>query len=240
MQVDSVRHNAGCYMNNDETYPMPEGTEILARYKVLDSLNGRKVANNGRVACWAYKANEQSGRLVVIGSHPEDMISGDRLQLMCAMELYAMDGNAPAKVKAALVPGQERRMDRSTHDSMPEFTKIGDRQYHHFTVDVPEGTDSLTISVKGVRGNDNYDVFIFANPGDFAFRENAKYQDIALGMNKEYRIVSPKAGKMYISVYCDTTVDTVKSPNGTQYTGRVDVLNGVPYIIKVQCTSALQ
>lgn len=236
MQVDSVRHNAGCYMNDDETYPMPEGTEVLARYRVLDSLNGRKMHNNGRVACWAYKANANSGRLVVIGSHPEDMISGDRLQLMTSMELYAMDGNGPARVKAALVPGQARRMDKSTHDRMPEFTKIGDKQYHHFTVEVPQGTDTLTISLKGVKGNDNYDMFIFANPDDFAFRENAKYQNMALGMNKTYSIIAPKAGTMYISVFCDTTVDTVKSPNGTQYTGRVDVLNGVPYTIEVRCS----
>ena len=51
-----------------------------------------------------------------------------------------------------------------------------------------------------------------------------------------YSIIAPKAGTMYISVFCDTTVDTVKSPNGTQYTGRVDVLNGVPYTIEVRCS----
>ena len=233
MQVDSVRHNGGCYMNDDEKYPMPEGTEVLARYMCKDDLNGKVVDNDGRVACWAYKASETSGRLVVIGSHPEDMTGGDRLQLMSAMERYAMDGNGPARVKAQLNLGENRRMVCSTHDANPEFTKIGDRQYHHFTVDVPEGLDTLTISLSSLKGNSDYDLFIFANPGDFAFRENALFQNIALGMDKVLKIPAPKPGIFYISIFCDTTVESSRSMNGTQYSGRVDVLNGVPYVIGV-------
>ena len=62
--------------------------------------------------------------------------------------------------------------------------------------------------------------------------ENAGYRNVSSTFAKEIRIPNPKHGKLYVSVFCNTTVDTVDSPYGHQYAGRVDVLNGVPYIIK--------
>lgn len=46
----------------------------------------------------------------------------------------------------------------------------------------------------------------------------------------------PRRGTLYLSVFCNTTVDTVETKWGTQYTGRLDVLNGVPYGITAICT----
>jgi hypothetical protein len=45
---------------------------------------------------------------------------------------------------------------------------------------------------------------------------------------------NPKAGVWYISVFCETTVTASEGKNGVEYTGRTDVLNGVPYRLKVE------
>jgi hypothetical protein len=58
-----------------------------------------------------------------------------------------------------------------------------------------------------------------------------------LGCNKTLVLKKPKAGKWYISVFCETTVTPDTGDNGIIYTGRTDVLNGVPYKIKVECST---
>jgi len=227
--VDSVRHNGGCFCYVDSLFP--EKGEILARYDLTGLKT--KVDFNDTPVIWSIKEKEEWGRVVSCGSHPEGVTSGDRLHLYSAMALYAMEGNAPARVKGELTFGEERRMAKSTGDADPAFTKIGDKQYHHFTVEVPKGVDTLKVALKSVRGYTNYDLYLFVSDDDMAFKENAKWQDISLGVDKEIVIKAPKAGKYYISVFCNTTVDTIETAYGTQYTGRVDVLNGVPYIIGV-------
>lgn len=227
--VDSVRHNGGCFCYVDSLFP--KNGEILARYDLTGVKH--KVEFDNTPVIWSVKEKEEWGRVVSCGSHPEGITSGDRLHLYSAMALYAMEGNAPARVKGALAFGEERRMTKGTKDNDPDFTKIGDKQYHHFTVDVPKGTDSLKVSLKSVKGYTNYDLYLFVSDADMAFKENAKWQDISLGVDKEIVIKTPKAGKYYISVFCNTTVDTIETAYGTQYTGRVDVLNGVPYTVGV-------
>ena len=228
--IDSVRHNGGCYMN---TYEMPKGTEILMRF--VTAWPGRDTLGHGvhkQVNCWAYKANEKSGRLVVTGSHPERGVNDERLQMFAAMFKYALEGQGVPQVKAALVDGEAREMLKSSQDNDPAYTKIGDKQYHHFTIDVPKGTKSVSVDLKSVPGYSNYDLFLYAANGEFAFNDVANWFDVRDGIDKTLVIDNPKAGKLYISVFCDTTVDVLDTRNGEQYTGRVDVLNGVPYIIK--------
>jgi len=227
--IDSVRHNGGCFCYVDSLFP--EKGEILARYDLTGLQT--KVDFNDTPVIWSIKEKEEWGRVVSCGSHPEGVTSGDRLHLYSAMALYAMEGNAPARVKGELTIGEERRMAKSTGDADPAFTKIGDKQYHHFTVEVPKDVDTLKVSLKSVKGYTNYDLYLFVSEDDMAFKENAKWQDISLGVDKEIVIKAPKAGKYYISVFCNTTVDTIETAYGTQYTGRVDVLNGVPYIVGV-------
>ncbi len=231
MYVDSVRHNGGCYGITDQLWP--EKGEVLARYDLTKASKPSKRDFNDTPVIWSVKEKEEWGRVVSCGSHPEGVTSGDRLHLFCAMLKYAMDGNAPAKVKGALTMGEARIMDLQTKDAKPEFTRIGDKQYHHFTVEVPEGLDTLRISLNSLKGWKDYDMYLYVNPGDFAFRENARYQNLSLGFDKDIVIPAPAAGTYYISVFCATTVTAVESAYGTRYTGRTDVLNGVPYSIGV-------
>ncbi len=226
MTIDSVRHNGGCYISDKN---LPEGTEVLLRY-IGDTLKLKKSIHK-TINAWAYKASEKSGRLVVTGSHPERMASGDRLQMFTAMFRYALEGQGAVRIKGSLSSGEARRMDKFTPDNDPDFTAIGDRQYHHFTIDVPEGASSLKIDLCSVSGRNDFDLFLYAAADGPAFNDNARWFNVNTGIGKSLVIDRPSAGRMFISVFCATTVDAVDTVYGEQYCGRTDVLNGVPYVI---------
>jgi glutamine amidotransferase-like uncharacterized protein len=230
MRIDSVRHNGGCYAYMDEN--VPAGTEILLRY-IGDTLKLKKSIHE-KVSAWAWKENAQTGRIVAIGSHPERMVEGDRLELMAALIRYAMDGNGTPRLKGTLANGETRAMTRATDENDPDFTRIGDRQYHHFAVDVPKGVKEIKVELSAPdRWTDRFDLWLFADGQDLAFRDNARWKDLRHGSEKSFTIPVEKPGRYYISVFCATTVDTVETFYGVQYTGRTDVLNGVPYLLKV-------
>ena len=225
--IDSVRHNGGCFMCTDS---LPAGTEVLLRF-IGDTLKQLKLPIHKEVNAWAYKAGAESGRVVVTGSHPERMIGGDRLQMFSGMIRYAIDGNGTPRIKGELVSGEKREMIRRTPDNDPDYTAIGDLQYHHFTVNVPKGTKKVKIDLKPAKGYAAFDLFLFAAPGKPAFNDNAVWYNVDNGATKTLTIDAPKAGTLYVSVYCDNTVETVQTRWGEQYTGRIEVLNGVPYTI---------
>ena len=230
MQIDSVRHNGGCYAYMEEN--VPEGTEVLLRY-IGDTLKLKKSIHQ-KVSAWAWKESAETGRVVVIGSHPERMVEGDRLELMSAMIRYALDGNGTVRLKGTLENGVVREMIRTTGDNDPAFTRIGDRQYHHFAVDVPKGVKEIKVELAAPdKWAGRFDLWLFADGQDYAFRENARWKDIRHGTDKTFTIPVNKAGRYYISVFCATTVDAADTFYGVQYSGRTDVLNGVPYTLKV-------
>lgn len=234
MRVDSIRHNGGCFAYFGEGSIIPEGTEVLMRYDYDTVAVDSKVKIHGEVSTWAYKPGKESGRVVMTGSHPEENISGDRLEFMAAMVKYAMDGNGQPTLKGELIPGETRHMDKYTPDNDPAHTAVGDRQYHHFVVRIPKGTRRAEITLKGIDGKDNFDLSLLAKKGDFAFHANTQLQDVSLGCDKTLTIDNPKAGQWYVSVFCETTVETSYGKYGTEYIGRRDVLNGVPYTLHVE------
>ena len=235
LRIDSLRHSNGGFAYYGEGGIIPEGTEPLFRF-VYDtvSVDSKSSHIHDQVCAWAYKKNEESGRVVITGSHPEMFSVGERLELMAAMVRYAMDGNGGVAVKGELIPGKVRQMDKSTEDEDPLFTKIGDRQYHHFTVDIPKRTKEAVVVLQGYEGADNFDLTLAACYDEPAFREKTSIKNVKLGCNKTLVLKNPKAGKWYISVFCETTVTAETGEKGVIYTGRTDVLNGVPYKIKVE------
>lgn len=226
MHVDSVYHNGGCraYMAT-----APKGTEVLAVYDTKG--RGLKYDLTGDPCIWAWKASESAGRVIMCGSHPEGCAWGENLALMSAMVRYALDGTAPAKVKGALESGESRIMTARTSDSDPDHTRIGDRQYHHFTVEVPAKASKLEIRLEGVEGENDFDVFLFANKKGLAFSDNSPWTNVKPGMKKKIVIEKPAKGTWYVSVFCNTTVNSKKGEYGVEYFGRTDVLNGVPYVV---------
>ncbi|MCF0164066.1 MAG: hypothetical protein HUJ92_02195 [Bacteroidales bacterium] len=225
--IDSVRHNGGCFMYERE---VPAGTEILTLYdyEPLTASGTRSI--HKRAASWAWKENDQTGRIVMCGSHPESVESGERLLYMSAMMQYALDGNGATRLKAELKKGKAREMYKTTAEHNPDFTMIGDRQYHHFKITVPKGAKNVTITLSG---DNSYDLFLYANKGDFAFRGQCPYADISKGASKVMKFDSLEAGEWYIAVECNSTVETIITKWGVEYVGDTTVLNGVPYSIKI-------
>lgn len=229
MYIDSVRHNGGCYA--DPVHNYPEGTEILLRYDREKPIKEKSI--HKQISSWAYKADESSGRIVLIGSHPESIVSGERLELMAAMMRYAMDGNGNPKVKCELQNGVPVEMTKMTSDNDPAHTRIGDRQYHHFKINVPKGTNIMKINLISTDKENPHTLSLYVNRDNFAFNDNCLYKNVALGIDKTITVNKPKAGEYYISVFGEDTVETEVGVYGTYYTGDLDVLNGVPYSISV-------
>jgi glutamine amidotransferase-like uncharacterized protein len=230
MVVDSVYHNGGGHIHYGQNSIVPEGTEPLMRY-IFDNTDSVKI--DGEVSTWAYKQSGESGRVVVTGSHPEGITTGERMDYMSAMVLYALDGNGEPKLKGELIPGECRAMNKRTEDNSPEYTRIGDRQYHHFKVTIPKGCKRAVITLGGYKGEDKFDLSLCAKRGGMAYHDNTIHQNVSRGCDKELILTNPKAGEWYVSVFCETTVTAVVGKYGTTYEGRTDVLNGVPYSIKV-------
>ncbi|MBN1947747.1 MAG: pre-peptidase C-terminal domain-containing protein [Bradymonadales bacterium] len=224
LYVADVRHNGGGYA--EESHPeWPVGTEILARY----DYTGRSM--HQQVSCLAYKADEQSGRLVIIGSHPEGITSGERLDLMAAMISYALDGQGEPQVKGELEHGVWRVMDRWWEDDDPAFTRIGDRQVHHFQLDVPWGATELTVNLQGEEG---FDLDLYAALGGLAFASTADAASTSPGAEELIGIVDPEAGTWYVGVECLTTVASTVGDGYHVYSGNLDVLDGVAYSIRAE------
>jgi len=229
-RVNDVFHNGGCYTKDEDFKAIPGVIEPLTRYIFT---NTKKVKIDGQISAWAYKKDKQTGRVVSCGSHPEGVKEGERLEYMASMMLYAMDGNPAPKVKGELKAGEVREMNKRTEDKNPDYTRIGDKQYHHFELQVPKKCQRAIVTLEGYEGENNFDLVLCAKRGELAFTDNAQKSGDN-GTNKQLTIEKPKAGKWYVSVHCKTTVETKVGKYGTEYSGRTDVLNGVPYKISVK------
>jgi hypothetical protein len=226
--VADVYHNGGCYAHVDSSRPLPYGTEVLARY-IFN--NTDKVTIDNEISIWAYKASERSGRTILCGSHPEKVGEGERLELMASMLLYAMEGNPAPRIKGTLSQGEVREMNKRTEDNNPDYTCIGDRQYHHFAVDVPRKCKQLKISLDGYDQKRKYDLTICAKRGEMAYHDNTTQKVVSRGCKKSLTIDKPKSGRWYISVLCESTIATGTNKYGTYIRANKGVLNGVPYTI---------
>ncbi|MBC8192616.1 MAG: T9SS type A sorting domain-containing protein [FCB group bacterium] len=179
-----------------------------------------------KASTWAYKLSgpvgRAAGRIVVTGSHPELIFNGERFEMMQAILLYALDGTGDPQIKGELINGEMRSMDLYAEDNIPEFTRIGDKQYHHFTISVPETANSLTIELSAEAG---FDFNLYASPGGFAFDTSAQFTSLAEGAEHVLEIPVDEVAEWYIGVECASTVE---AENFT-YSGSTAVLNGVAY-----------
>jgi len=227
MYVDSVRHNGGGFAYDAKA--LPEGTEILMRYD-YKPLTGKDLSIHEKISSWAWKKNKKTGRVVLIGSHPEGCTAGERLDLMSALIKYSIEGCGEPTIKGELRNGIAREMIKSTTDNDPDYTKIGDRQYHHFTATIPKNAKNIKVTLKGP---DTYNLNLYIRKDGLAFKQYADYMEISLGARKEICLESLASGKWNIAVECTSTVDVVNSQWGELYSGNLSVLNGVPYSIIV-------
>ena len=231
-KVENIYHLNGPYAALEPEDCPPAGTLPLLRVD-YDTIPPQGPSIDNKVTCWAYKANKVAGTVISMSSHPEEITEGERLHLMAAFLQYAMDNTGTPAPKGKLVSGEVREMNKASEDNDPAFTKIGDRQYHHFEVDVPDRTRKLEISLEGYPGEDDVDLSLAAHKGGLAFLADAQFKDESAGCSKTIVLKRPAAGKYFISVFCETAPDSSFGENGVVYSGRTDLLNGVPYKIKV-------
>lgn len=220
--IENVRHNQGNYPAD-----LPQGAEVLTRY---DFKEAGRVHKQPAVA--AYKANINTGRLVLCGSHPEEVVDGERRDLTAAMLQYAVDGVGVTRIKGFLENGKPRVMDRNTYERVPEYTRIGDMQYHHFAVDIPEGARDITFSLEGAPGSH---MTLAIGRETFAYDDCADFRSTIDGAKHQFTLSKMAKGVWYIAVKCLDQVETVENHHGQSYrpTTVKDLLNGVPYTVTV-------
>lgn len=205
LYVKDIRHNGGAF-----PLTLPVGTEVLARYDREDHPNMHR-----QPSIWAYKADDRHGRVIMEGSHPEEYKSGEVRDLTAAMILYAMDGQGRTELKTVLNNGK----------TYIAPVGIGDLQCHHFAFWLPDGAERVTLSVEG-----QADWTICLSQEGFAYPDNATRKSESPWME-----TGPlEAGMWYFSVLCRTSVTVTETEIGQDYSGRTDVLNGIPYTVSVK------
>lgn len=217
--VSNVRHNKGGY-----PISIPKGTEVLARYDYPD-----KEDVHMQPSIWAYKSSSSAGRVVLEGSHPEEVSDGERRDLTASMMLYALDGVGITTIKGFLQNGVVRIMDKTSEDNDPLFTKIGDLQCHHFAVKIPQDAQNITISLNS---NVDCNLSLMMCHDTYAYPEEADFVSTGNGPFQELFFPTLEAGVWYVSVQCLTTVEVTETDYGQSYTDVSGVLNGIPYQIK--------
>ncbi|MBT3202343.1 MAG: hypothetical protein HN350_20780 [Phycisphaerales bacterium] len=199
-------------------------------YNRLKVANSRQIKSQNSCAIWAYKTSDTGGRSVPCSPHPEtDLHMGETKYVQAAIFKYVHAGFGRHTAKASLTSGDVRKMN---NNSKPGYEKIGDKQYHHFTIKVPKNTATLKVELDGAK----YDMNLYAKRGDFAFKGE---RDVISARNKRGNdeklvIERPKPGVWFIGVKCNTGIETnAKYPKlFKNYKGRLDLLNGIAYSIK--------
>jgi len=221
--VADIYHNNGNWLSLAEG-PHLKDTTVLALYD-----NPGHKTHRG-AAIWSYRKNDSTGRIVNIGCHPEGVDNGERLALTEACFLYALDGTGKVQIKDDLTDGQVRTMDRHSADRMPERTRIGDRQFHHFRFQVAPETPRVRITLQH---KSRAVLHLYLKSGKPAFRSQADHT-VRPGRGTFSTRLTP--GVWYVSVECATAVNAVQDMDSGfyRYYGNTWILNGVPYSIQVQ------
>lgn len=217
--VEGIRHNEGGY-----PVSFPLRTEILARY---DYQKDGKV--HRKPSIWAYKPSWKSGRIIMEGSHPEEVSDGERRDLTAAMMLYALDGVGTVSIKGYLQNGKVREMDKKTEDNDPDYTRIGDLQTHHFAAYIPSEAKNVIVQVNC---SSDCDFALMMSQGTYAFTDTADYMSSG-SETLRLSFSSLPEGFWFIGVKCLTTVTVEETDYGQAYKGHTEVLNGIPYSISI-------
>lgn len=218
--VSDIRHNKGGY-----PVALPPGVEVLARFDYPEKADVHK-----QPSAWSYKPATTTGRIVLEGSHPEEVSNGERRDFTAALMLYAIDGLGLTPLKGFLQNGQTRVMAKGTDADDPLHAKIGDMQCHHFAVNIPQDVEDVSISLVG---DSVGDLSLSLNRFTFAYPENAQHVSEVKGSSQSLSFPSLEAGIWYVCVQCNNTVDVTETAYGQAYNAPTGILNGIPYKITV-------
>jgi len=201
--VEDVYHNYGCRFDPDDPDNPPD-TEYLG---IND--DPYAPALDGWHNMLAYKADEEAGRVVVTCSHPEGADSGEKLDLTAAILQYALDGQGePWPEKGVIDEGVPVEMSR-------DHELLGDGQYHHWTVDLPELVESAELAVTDLSA----DTEIYVRLGDRPDRMDPLSASAPGADSVGLVLTDPEPGTWYLAVY-----------------GAHEVLNGSSYTVSAHWT----
>jgi hypothetical protein len=228
--VAKVRlNNGGSVLLNMPNKPVPPGTEILSLHENVP-INPKMT---GHCSCWGWKGKDTTGRVIGICPHPESNADGEIRDYMASILLHAIAGMAKPPVKGTLDYNAIRLMNKSTGDNDPAYTKIGDLQYHHFIIDLKTGVENFSLTLQGKEG---YDFNLYLKKDSYALDSCADYKQVGPGAQKTITVAKLDKGLWYTGVKGMTTVTSTKKTVGSdtyyEYTGKLEVLNGVDYSIK--------
>lgn len=228
--VAKVRlNNGGSVLLNMPNKPVPAGTEILSLHENVPT----NPKMTGHCNCWGWKGHDTTGRVIGICPHPESNADGEIRDYMAAILLHALAGMAKPPVKGKLENGVVRVMNKATGDNDPAYTKIGDLQYHHFMIDLKTDIENFSLQLEG---KDGFDFNLYLKKGSYALDSCADYKQTGAGAKKTITVQKLDQGIWYAGVKCMTTVTSTKKTSGSdtyyEYTGKLDVLNGVDYNVK--------
>lgn len=223
-RIDSIRFTFGSYPD-EKAGPLPQGTKILLRY------DSPSTPLHEKIGCWSYKKNDQSGTLIATSAHPENDTTGQKLALTEKIFRYALNGTGAPILKGDLRRGEIRRMNKSTEDNDPAFTKIGDLQIHHFRISLENAVNDFKITLRGETG---YHLNVYLKLGGFASPFDADYQNVTEGASKILEISKLDAGDWYIGLECASTVGARMNENGVEYVRQLKVLNGIAYTVQAE------
>ena len=166
------------------------------------------MATHSSVLAWRI---QRQGSLVgwrSMGSHPEEVWSGERRELTAAMIQYAMDGCGDVTLKGFLRNGVSRSMIKYTSDNDPDFTRIGDLQTHHFASYIPSDARNIVVEVNSII---NCDLSLMMSQDSFAFSDTAEYMASQSGAKQRLTFSTVREGLWYFAVQCLTTVKVVQT-----------------------------
>jgi hypothetical protein len=190
--VPSIPHYGG--PTNRESYPHPNGTLFLG------TITGG--LHRGTDFLVEYQRDDASGITVLSPSHPEYGRQASHTALMASILKRANDqSRVTPDLKGSLSTDQTVVMSDPAQ-------KIGDGQYHRYSLDVPAGTSVLYINLASLSGN--ADLFVQyngpAHAGSYLVKSTSAGDDMVA-------IQNPEPGTYEVSVFGAHTV-----LNGAAYT----------------------
>jgi MYXO-CTERM domain-containing protein len=184
-RVEDVYHNYGCRFD-PEVPGNPAQTEYLGVNEYGTS------SLDGYYNIMAYKDDEETGRVVVTCSHPEGRSEGEQLELTAAILRYALEGlGDPWPAKGALDNGVPVEMTDADE-------RIGDGQYHAWSVELPEGVATAEFRLDGLSDDCDLYASLDSRPDRLAYDAVSSTPGTAA---EAILLTEPEPGPWVVAVY---------------------------------------
>ena len=183
--VEDVYHNYGCRFDPDD-FNNPLDTEYIG---INDSSTA---ALDGYYNIIAWKESAASGRVVVTCSHPEGSDSGEKRDLMAAILQYALDGQGDEQ------PAKGSLENGVTVEQVEAHERVGDKQYHYWSLTLPEHVASVEIALEGLTADSDLLIAQGMRPDRLSHDDASTNADLE---DERILLLDPAPGSWSVAVY---------------------------------------